>query len=261
MIVPFGTPCWLVTPTPDREGFGPYHYLTEEAALAERAKLNTEDPEVVTYTVSRAESICLAVTCSECGDEPVDPDGRWGTVHFSSLDEFVDNARKSYDWIFRAGQAWCSEDCAPAAETRTPADALMIAGMGHHNQFDKAGRPYMDHVTAVAHRVERYGPDAVIIAYLHDVVEDTAITINMLRGAGFSETIISAVTSVTRRGDESYEDLINRAAKNPLGRLVKLADNADNSDPERLKLLDPGVSSYLTEKYQKARNVLTRRIP
>lgn len=261
MISPFGTPCWLVIPNPDREGFGAYHYLAEEEARRECRKLDMEDPDVVTYTVSRAETVCLSVLCSGCGDEPEDPDGKWGTIHFPDLATFVDNARKSYDWIFRAGRAWCSEECAPEAETLTPADALLIARMGHHHQVDKAGHPYMDHVTAVARRVERYGPDAVIVAYLHDLVEDTHITINMLRGAGFSETVIDAVKSVTRRSDESYEDLIHRAARNPLGRLIKLADNADNSDPERLKLLDPGMSRYLAEKYQKARDVLTRRIP
>lgn len=91
---------------------------------------------------------------------------------------------------------------------------------------------------------------------LHDVVEDSDITLDDLRADGFPEAVISAVDSVTRRDGELYRDMIARAAADPIGRLVKLADNAHNSSPERLAALDEPVRTGLARRYAKARAVL-----
>jgi hypothetical protein len=55
-----------------------------------------------------------------------------------------------------------------------------------------------------------------------------------LRGEGFSDEVIAALQSVTKRDDEDYMDFVQRAAANPIGRQVKLADLADNCDLARI---------------------------
>lgn len=141
----------------------------------------------------------------------------------------------------------------------TVADADRLAEVAHRGQVDKAGNPYIDHPRAVAKELHVYGDYAVMAGLLHDVVEDTDITLDDLRAAGYPEEVVAAVDSVSRRPDEPYMDLIRRAAANPLGRLIKLADNRHNSDPERLArlaLIDPDQAAWFREKYAKAREVL-----
>jgi hypothetical protein len=110
-------PCWLVTPTPDRDGTGPYHFLPEDEAKAsvECARLNAESAEDgsgVTWTRSRAEELCTIVTCV-CGEEPEDHDGEFSTLHFPDPETFRRQADDVYAWVIRDGEAYCSEDCAP----------------------------------------------------------------------------------------------------------------------------------------------------
>lgn len=144
-------------------------------------------------------------------------------------------------------------------------DADALAEDAHRGQVDKAGQPYIDHPRTVAQIVDSLGYDEryVIAALLHDVVEDTHVTLDYLRTLGYSEEIVLAIDSVTRRegreypgGKEPYMDLIRRAAANPIGRVVKLADNETNSDPERLARLDEDTREWLIKKYAKARRVL-----
>lgn len=142
--------------------------------------------------------------------------------------------------------------------TPSVADADALAEHAHHGQVDKAGNPYIDHPRAVADLLRKAGgsDNAVMAALLHDVVEDTDVSLDQLRALGYPGEVVNAVDSVSRREDETYMELIHRAAANPLGRLIKLADNANNSDPARLALLDPEQAARLREKYAKARAVL-----
>jgi hypothetical protein len=58
-----------------------------------------------------------------------------------------------------------------------------------------------------------------IVAVLHDLVEDCpGWTFDRLHGEGFSEEVISALCSVTKRDGENYEDFVRRAGENPIGR-------------------------------------------
>jgi (p)ppGpp synthase/HD superfamily hydrolase len=91
---------------------------------------------------------------------------------------------------------------------------------------------------------------------LHDTLEDTDLTADDLRAHGYPEEVVRAVEAVTKQAGESYEDAVRRAAADPLGRLVKLADNAHNSDEERLALLPEGKATRLRAKYAKARALL-----
>ncbi len=140
--------------------------------------------------------------------------------------------------------------------TPTVADADRLAELHHRGQVDKAGNPYIDHPRAVAEALHEHGAHAVMAGLLHDIVEDTAVTLDYLRHLGYPDEVVAAVDSVTRRPGEDYMDLIRRAAANPLGRLVKIEDNKHNSDPARLVLLTPDEREWFTQKYARARAVL-----
>lgn len=145
--------------------------------------------------------------------------------------------------------------------TRTVEDARVLAVAAHRDQVDKAGRPYIEHVRSVAELLAPHGDIAVMAGWLHDVVEDTPITLYRLVEMGFPPEVVAAVDSVTRREGEPYDDLIRRAAADSIGRLVKLADNATNSDESRLALLDDATAARLRRKYALAREVLEMLAP
>ncbi len=93
--------------------------------------------------------------------------------------------------------------------------------------------------------------DDRIVGVLHDVVEDTALTLETLRQEGFSEEILAAVDSVTNRESEDYPSFVLRAAQNPIDKRVKLADLKDNSDVTRLAEITERDLARL-EKYRQA---------
>lgn len=134
--------------------------------------------------------------------------------------------------------------------------ATELAEEAHAGQFDKAGKPYAEHVIRVRDALREHGEEAQIAGVLHDVVEDTALTLRDLRARGVTQRAATAIDSVTRRPDETYMDMIRRAAADPLGRLVKLADNADNSREDRLAYLPFAQAEFLRRRYAKARTVL-----
>lgn len=135
-------------------------------------------------------------------------------------------------------------------------DASFLARRMHEGQVDKAGNPYYLHVFAVRDALAPHGPAAQMAGVLHDIVEDTSTTLTDLRMVGVPEEVVLAIGAVTRRPGESYMGLIRRAAADPLGRLVKLADNRHNSDEARLALLPADQAGRLRERYRKAREVL-----
>ncbi|WP_306369833.1 VOC family protein [Nocardiopsis sp. CC223A] len=138
----------------------------------------------------------------------------------------------------------------------TPAQASELAARAHAGQVDKAGRPYTEHVHAVRDLLAAHGEHAQMAGVLHDVLEDTGLTADDLRARGCPEEVVRAVVAVSRRPDETYDELIARAAADPLGRLVKLADNAHNSDEARLAALPAEQAGRLRAKYARARAVL-----
>ena len=127
--------------------------------------------------------------------------------------------------------------------------AIAIAANAHAGQTDKAGVAYILHPLRVMLMLETEAER--IVGVLHDVVEDTAVTYEDLRVAGFTEEILAALDSVTRRDDEDYEAFVLRAGQNPIGRRVKLADLKDNSDLSRIP--SPTEKDYARlEKYRRA---------
>ncbi|OOH80397.1 GTP pyrophosphokinase [Pseudomonas koreensis] len=116
--------------------------------------------------------------------------------------------------------------------TQTLERAIAIAATAHAGQVDKGGAPYILHPLKVMLRMTTL--EERIVAVLHDVVEDCAISLDDLRKEGFSEDVLNAIESVTKVSGESYEDFVERAEQNPIGRVVKLADLEENSDLSRI---------------------------
>lgn len=133
--------------------------------------------------------------------------------------------------------------------------ALNIALKAHNGQTDKAGKPYILHPIRVSLRC--CTDNERIVALLHDVIEDTAITTDNLYSAGFSKTIVDAILSVTKRKGENYSDFIERCSLNPIGRVVKIHDIEDNMDITRLDSLTEDDVKRLN-KYIKAYKYLTK---
>lgn len=111
--------------------------------------------------------------------------------------------------------------------------AIAIAATAHAGQIDKAGAPYILHPLRVMMRVTTEAER--IVAVLHDVVEDCqGWTFERLLGEGYTSEIIAGLKSVTKAEGEAYDDFVKRAAANPIGRRVKMADLTDNSDLSRI---------------------------
>lgn len=138
------------------------------------------------------------------------------------------------------------------------AAAEQLATRAHAAQTDKAGLPYLDHPRRVAALVAESTDDqeAIAAAWLHDVVEDTPVTLDRLRELGFSTAVVDAVDALTRRpgeGDRYYQ----RVAANALARAIKLADLWDNTHPDRTSLLNATDAARLRRKYEHAAQLLT----
>ena len=127
--------------------------------------------------------------------------------------------------------------------------AIAIAAEAHAGQHDKSGAPYILHPLRVMLGMQT--EEERIVAVLHDVVEDCDWSLDDLRAEGFSPAVLRAIDSVTKRKGEDYEAFVARAAADPIGRRVKLADLKDNSDPARIA--NPTDRDRARqEKYQRA---------
>ena len=127
--------------------------------------------------------------------------------------------------------------------------AYEIAKKAHLGQIDKAGEDYIKHPEKVASFVNSDEEKAV--AYLHDVIEDTELTLEDLREYGFSEEVLKAVDVITKKKGQDYQTYLNSVKENKLARVVKLADLRHNSDLTRLINITE-KDRERKEKYQKA---------
>ncbi len=129
------------------------------------------------------------------------------------------------------------------------------AAEAHQGQFDKAGRPYFEHPQRVVGHLVNPTADEVVVAWMHDVVEDTEVTLQEVEKE-FGSTPAAAVNAITRRPEEADSDYYARVKANPIAPSVKAADLADNTDPARLALLDSTQRARLEAKYAHARHAL-----
>ncbi len=110
--------------------------------------------------------------------------------------------------------------------------AIRIAVDAHRGQTDLSGQSYILHPLRVMLAMSTDAERAAGV--LHDVVEDTDVTLEGLREAGIPEDVIVAVDCVTKRKGETYDDYLDRIVGNPIARRVKLADLDDNMRLNRL---------------------------
>lgn len=135
--------------------------------------------------------------------------------------------------------------------------ACTVAADAHATQKDKLDRNYVDaHLRPIAEGAAVFGTEAEAVGWLHDILEDTGTTAQELREKGFSNHVVAAVESVTKGPpDEPYNALISRACAHPLGRLVKLVDNAWNvtCNPDLAQHDSTKAHELMTDKYVPAR--------
>lgn len=131
--------------------------------------------------------------------------------------------------------------------------AIAIAAQAHAGQLDKGGQPYILHPLRVMLRVTTQ-PER-IAAVLHDVVEDSPVTLADLAAEGFDQEVLDALAALTKAPGETRVDAAHRAARHPIARAVKLADNAENSDLSRIAEPTDKDRQRLAE-YEQVRKVL-----
>lgn len=131
--------------------------------------------------------------------------------------------------------------------------AKAIAIQAHEGQLDKAGKPYIEHPRTVAGSVE--GDVAKAVAWLHDVVEDSSMTLEDLKAEGIAPEIINHVRLLTHDKSVPYLEYIAAIKGDPVAREVKLADLRHNSDLSRLNTITDKDRERLA-KYQQALELL-----
>lgn len=114
--------------------------------------------------------------------------------------------------------------------------AMTICFDAHKEQKDKSGLPYVFHPFHLAEQMT--DENTTVVALLHDVVEDTNVTLEQLRQEGFGEEILAAITLMTHEDGVDYMDYVAKIKENPIARVVKLADLRHNSDLSRLDTVD-----------------------
>lgn len=141
-------------------------------------------------------------------------------------------------------------------------DALALAQNAHSGQVDKLGKPYIEHVTTVARGVLQFGEQPTIVALLHDVVEDSSITIGDLRRAGVRGDSLLSIRLLTKRKDQPLRGYLEAITHNRVATLVKVSDNAHNTVPERVEAIqDEATRQRLAAKYALGREILWKALP
>jgi len=136
--------------------------------------------------------------------------------------------------------------------------AIAIAAKAHDGQVDKGGNPYILHPLRVMMNCE--SETAKICAVLHDVIEDTNITLEDLKSKGFDDEIIATLDCLTKRKGESYNDFVSRVLPNELACRVKLADLADNMDLTRIQNPTAADEARI-QKYKLAADRISDALP
>ena len=114
--------------------------------------------------------------------------------------------------------------------------AILIATKAHQNQVDKAGKPYILHPIRVMMKMENETEQ--IVAVLHDVLEDCPdYDEEFFKKEGFPPKAVEALSVLNRNNYPDYQAYICNVARNPIARVVKIADLEDNINVLRLNII------------------------
>ncbi|MDE6036170.1 MAG: HD domain-containing protein [Ruminococcus sp.] len=138
--------------------------------------------------------------------------------------------------------------------------AMRIAYEAHNGQYDVNGVPYIFHPYHIAEQM----PDEITtcVALLHDVIEDTPVTIEELEQV-FPLEVTEAVRLLTHEKDTSYTEYIQKIKDNPIALTVKLADIEHNSDTSRItdpEKISPEKFLHWKRKYAEAKRLIAQYI-
>lgn len=125
--------------------------------------------------------------------------------------------------------------------------AILVSVIGHFGQTDKGGNPYIFHVIAVTLGLLTKDQEVIQAALLHDIVEDTNITLEDLRLLGFSKRTVDCVALVTKDENLSYQENIDRILINLDACHVKHSDLRHNTMLSRLKDLSDKTFNKMRE--------------
>ncbi len=114
--------------------------------------------------------------------------------------------------------------------------ALKLCFEAHKEQRDKSDIPYVFHPFHLAEQMNT--EETIVVALLHDVIEDTEYTVEDLIRMGFEKTTIDAIVLMTHDDGVNYMDYVGKIKANPIAKRVKLADLKHNSDLTRLDVVD-----------------------
>ena len=119
--------------------------------------------------------------------------------------------------------------------------AIRIMFDAHKDQVDKSGLPYVFHPFIVANNLD--DEYSIVVALLHDVVEDTEIT------------FVDLEKEFPKDDSEDYFEYVNKIKTNPIAKKVKISDLTHNSDLSRMD----EITEYdlkRQEKYKRALEIL-----
>ena len=132
--------------------------------------------------------------------------------------------------------------------------ALKLCFEAHKEQVDKTGVPYVFHPFHLAEQMD--DEISTVCALLHDVIEDTEITMEMLGQMGFPQDVLDVLGLLTHDEAVPYMDYVKNIRSHPIAKKVKIADLMHNSDVTRLDFVDEWAFKR-NQKYQEALRILT----
>lgn len=144
--------------------------------------------------------------------------------------------------------------------------ARSIAARAHRDQVDKSGMPYITHPARIAANVTRDGgtQEAIAVAWLHDVIEDTDLSVDEIMAGfdpeSFDEDSITrirlGVIAITALPNERRTEYYARVMTSAEATHAKEWDVHDNTDPDRSGGLDENTRARHAIKYPEARRIM-----
>lgn len=133
--------------------------------------------------------------------------------------------------------------------------AMKLCFETHKDQVDKTGIPYVFHPFHLAEQMD--DEISTVCALLHDVVEDSDMTLEGLSEMGFPCEVVEVLSLLTHAEDVPYMEYVHKISNHPIATKVKIADLKHNSDLSRLDEIDEWAIKR-NEKYAEALRILTK---